>query len=41
MAKLAHAMSTSRNRSHIPLIGQLRTWDRKLPLKLSVPLLAF
>src|SRR5262249_17140875 len=41
MAKLAHAMSKSRNRSHIPLIGQLRTLDRKLPLKLSVPPPAF
>jgi hypothetical protein len=37
MAKVAHAMSKTRNRNHIPLIGQLRTLDKKLPLKLSVP----
>jgi hypothetical protein len=35
MAKLAHAMSKARSRSHIALIGQLRTLDRNLPLKLS------
>ena len=37
MAKVAHVMSKTRNRNHIPLIGQLRTLDKKLPLKLSVP----
>jgi hypothetical protein len=36
MANVAHAISKTRNRSHIPLIGQLRTLDRKLPLKLRV-----
>jgi hypothetical protein len=37
MAKAAHVMSRPWNRSHIPLIDQLRILDRKLPLKLSVP----
>ena len=33
MAKVAHAISRTRNRNHAPL----RTLDRKRPLKLSVP----
>src|SRR4029077_2366109 len=37
MAKVAHAMSKIRNRNHAPLMSQLRTLDRKRPLKLSVP----
>jgi hypothetical protein len=37
MAKLAHAISKARSRSHIALIGQLRTLDKKPLLKLLVP----
>jgi hypothetical protein len=37
MAKLAHAMSKTRKRSHIPLNSQLRILDRKPPLKLLDP----
>jgi ribosomal protein L28 len=40
MAKVAHAMSKTRNRNHIPLISQLRTLNRKRPLKLNVSALA-
>src|SRR5262249_22998930 len=36
MARVAQVMSKTRNRSHSPLIGQLRTLDKK-PLKVSVP----
>jgi hypothetical protein len=39
MAKVAHAISKTRNRNHTPLISQLRTLDRKRPLTLSVPFL--
>ena len=37
MAKVAHVMSKTRNRSHIPLIGQLRILDKAPPLKLLDP----
>jgi hypothetical protein len=38
MAKVAHTISKTRNRSHIPLISQLSTLGRK-PLELSEALL--
>jgi hypothetical protein len=34
MARVAHVMSKTRNRSHIPLISQLKSLDKKPPLKL-------
>jgi hypothetical protein len=37
MAKVAHVTSKARNRNHIPLIGQLRTLDKKPLLKLFDP----
>jgi hypothetical protein len=37
MAKVAHVTSKARNRNHIPLIGQLRSLDKKPLLKLLDP----
>jgi hypothetical protein len=34
MARVAHVMSKTRNRSHIPLISQLKSLNKKPPLKL-------
>ena len=37
MAKVAHVRSKARNRNHIPLIGQLRSLDKKPLVKLLDP----